>query len=73
VRSTAGETALAPDPDGRVAFVTGGARGIGRAVAHTLAGAGADVMIGDLDAQEAEATADALRSTGAGRRPSRST
>lgn len=49
---------------GRVAFVTGGARGIGRAVAHTLAGAGAAVMVGDVDVAEAEAAADALRAQG---------
>jgi NAD(P)-dependent dehydrogenase (short-subunit alcohol dehydrogenase family) len=34
--------------DGRVAFVTGGARGIGRAAADALAEAGARVITGDL-------------------------
>ncbi|RSM62257.1 short-chain dehydrogenase [Actinoplanes sp. ATCC 53533] len=42
---------------GRTAVVTGGARGIGAAVAAALARAGARVVVGDLDLALAEATA----------------
>jgi len=42
---------------GRVAVVTGGARGIGAQVCRRLAEAGADVIIGDLDVAGAESVA----------------
>ena len=46
--------------NGKVAVVTGGARGIGNAIAHALAREGALVAIGDLDAAAAEAAAAQL-------------
>ncbi len=48
----------------RVAVVTGGASGIGAAIAKTLAEAGAVVVIVDIDRANAEAQATALREAG---------
>ena len=51
--------------DGRTALVTGGSRGIGRAVAVMLARAGADVAIGYRSrGAEAEAVAGEIRALG---------
>jgi 3-oxoacyl-[acyl-carrier protein] reductase len=46
--------------DGKVAIVTGSARGIGRATAELLAEHGASVLINDLDADLAEQTASEI-------------
>ena len=46
--------------DGRVAFVTGGAHGIGRATVERLASEGARVAFCDLDADVSEQTADEI-------------
>lgn len=46
--------------DGRVAVVTGGARGIGAATAAALAGAGASVVIADVEVEAGRATAQDL-------------
>ena len=50
--------------DGQVAAVTGAASGIGRSVAEVLAGAGARVVVGDLDAAGADAVAMSIRDRG---------
>jgi 3-oxoacyl-[acyl-carrier protein] reductase len=51
--------------DGKVAVVTGGAQGIGRAYCEGFAREGAVVVVVDLRAEQAEATAGALRAAGA--------
>ncbi|MBL8818413.1 MAG: SDR family oxidoreductase [Planctomyces sp.] len=45
-----------------VALITGGAQNIGEAIALTFAGAGAKVMIADLNGEKAEATAKKIAS-----------
>jgi NAD(P)-dependent dehydrogenase (short-subunit alcohol dehydrogenase family) len=50
--------------DGRVAFVSGGGGAIGSAIASHLAGAGAKIVIGELDAARAEAAAERVRALG---------
>ena len=49
---------------GRVALVTGGAMGIGYAIAYRLAEAGASVVIADRDEQAADKAADMLSQKG---------
>ncbi|MCY4238740.1 MAG: SDR family oxidoreductase [Rhodospirillaceae bacterium] len=50
--------------DCRICVVTGGARGIGRAIVVAMLDAGAYVEIADLDARAAEAAAQELRGNG---------
>ncbi len=50
--------------EGRVAIVTGGARGIGAAVVARLASEGASVVVADVDEPGATALAESLRSAG---------
>src|SRR4051794_34277553 len=49
---------------GRVAVVTGGARGFGKAFGHALAGHGAHVILVDLDAPACEDAAAEVRAGG---------
>ena len=48
----------------KVAFVTGGAQGIGRTISEELAGAGAHVVLGDVNLEGAQATAEAINVSG---------
>lgn len=49
---------------GETAIVTGGASGIGRAIAIQLAAEGVAVVVADVDAERASDTVDAVRDTG---------
>ena len=50
--------------EGKVALVTGAARGIGQAIATSLASRGADIALCDLNAEWLEETAAAVKSLG---------
>ena len=49
---------------GKVALVTGGAQGIGKAIALILARNGADVVVSDINLEKAEETAKEIQSMG---------
>lgn len=54
-------SAFAPDAlAGKVALVTGAAQGIGLAIARTLAGCGASVVLADVDADKAQEAAKSV-------------
>ena len=55
-----GKVARAFDLSGRGAIVTGAARGIGRSAAGLLADAGADVVVADIDGDQAKEAAEAI-------------
>ena len=48
----------------QVALITGAARGIGRAIAEALAADGAEVVVADIDVDEAGSTAEAITAAG---------
>jgi glucose 1-dehydrogenase/3-oxoacyl-[acyl-carrier protein] reductase len=55
---------VAFDHSGQVAFVTGGASGIGRSVAERLAREGAAVAVADVDEEGAAVTVDHITAAG---------
>jgi NAD(P)-dependent dehydrogenase (short-subunit alcohol dehydrogenase family) len=55
---------MSKDLAGRLALVTGSARGIGRSIALAFAEAGTDVIVSDLDEAAANAVADEIRARG---------
>lgn len=56
--------AITLDLSGRAALVTGGSRGIGRAIASALARAGSDVAVAARDVHRLEGSAEEIRSSG---------
>ncbi|MGE5454979.1 MAG: SDR family NAD(P)-dependent oxidoreductase, partial [Methylocystaceae bacterium] len=50
--------------DGKVALVTGAAAGLGKAMAEALAGAGASVVVADINLEAAEATSHIIEKIG---------
>jgi NAD(P)-dependent dehydrogenase (short-subunit alcohol dehydrogenase family) len=59
-----GQNELAMELEGKVAVITGGASGIGRACALAMARQGADVVVADLNQERTEATVAELRALG---------
>jgi 3-oxoacyl-[acyl-carrier protein] reductase len=57
-------TTIFTPPDRKIAIVTGGARGIGAAIATRLAADGHDVAVFDLDADACAETVGRIETTG---------
>lgn len=55
-----------PELTDRVALVTGGGSGLGRAISVELAGSGAHVLVADIDAEGAKATVALVEEAGVG-------
>ncbi len=64
VKKTDQSTAKIFDLSGKVAVVTGGAGGIGRAIAEGLSQAGSNVVIADIDDAEAQNVCSEIEKTG---------
>jgi NAD(P)-dependent dehydrogenase (short-subunit alcohol dehydrogenase family) len=64
VEKTDHSTAKMFDLTGKVAVVTGGARGIGRAIAEGLSQSGSNVVLADIDHTEAQKTCSEIEKTG---------
>jgi NAD(P)-dependent dehydrogenase (short-subunit alcohol dehydrogenase family) len=56
----ANDEAACPDLTGQVVIVTGGSRGIGRALSQALAGAGAAVVVVARSSRQVSETVDAI-------------
>ncbi len=52
------------EQEGRVAVITGGGRGFGKAFGHALAGRGAHVVLADIDLAAGEEAAQEIRASG---------
>jgi NAD(P)-dependent dehydrogenase (short-subunit alcohol dehydrogenase family) len=57
-------TAVSIDMEGKVALVTGGAYGMGRASALRFANCGARVVVADIDVPRGMETVDSIRNAG---------